>query len=159
VTWSDHTHSEYADHRHDHDIDYAPLHHRHYDLEREDDRLQALISGMGDALGELRGELQAAFDRICALEGANTRLTAALREAAGRHEDTLRAGLADEANLAIATELTETFISFSAALDGEPGPPAEEPESEPYDPGPEVDDEGGMSEYRYPWPEDYERGM
>jgi len=34
----------------------------------------------------------------------------------------------------------------------------EEPPEPVYDPGPEVDDEGGMSEYRYPWPEDYERG-
>jgi hypothetical protein len=36
---------------------------------------------------------------------------------------------------------------------------AEEPEPGPYDPGPEIDDEGGMSEYRYPMPEDYERGQ
>ncbi len=28
-----------------------------------------------------------------------------------------------------------------------------------YDPGPEADDEGGMSEYRYLLPEDYERGQ
>jgi hypothetical protein len=27
--------------------------------------------------------------------------------------------------------------------------PEEEPEPDDYDPGPEVDDEGGMSEYRY----------
>ena len=37
---------------------------------------------------------------------------------------------------------------------------ADEPEPEPYDPGPEVDDEGGMSEHRYcVMPEDYERGQ
>jgi hypothetical protein len=36
---------------------------------------------------------------------------------------------------------------------------AEEFEPEPYDPGPEIDDEGGMSEYRYVLPEDYERGQ
>lgn len=35
----------------------------------------------------------------------------------------------------------------------------EEPEPEEYDPGPECDDEGGMSEYRYILPEDYERGQ
>ncbi len=39
------------------------------------------------------------------------------------------------------------------------------PETEPdpdfgeYDPGPEADDEGGMSEYRYILPEDYQRGQ
>jgi chromosome segregation ATPase len=40
------------------------------------------------------------------------------------------------------------------------GPPDDEDEPKPaeYDPGPEIDDEGGMSEYRYLWPEDYERG-
>jgi hypothetical protein len=39
--------------------------------------------------------------------------------------------------------------------------PDEEPKPEPeeYDPGPEIDDEGGMSEYRYLLPEDYERGQ
>jgi len=31
------------------------------------------------------------------------------------------------------------------------------PEPAEYDPGPEVDDEGGMSEYRYELPEDYQR--
>ena len=36
---------------------------------------------------------------------------------------------------------------------------ADEPEPAPYDPGPEIDDEGGMSEYRYLLPEDYERGQ
>jgi hypothetical protein len=34
-----------------------------------------------------------------------------------------------------------------------------EPEPEESDPGPEVDDEGGMSEYRYTLPEDYGRGQ
>jgi len=39
-----------------------------------------------------------------------------------------------------------------AAEDGDPPEPV-------YDSGPEVDDEGGMSEYRYTLPEDYERGQ
>ncbi len=34
-----------------------------------------------------------------------------------------------------------------------------EPEPEEYDLGPEVDDEGGISEYRYILPEDYQRGQ
>jgi hypothetical protein len=37
--------------------------------------------------------------------------------------------------------------------------PDDEPEPEEHDPGPEVDDEGGMSEYRYILPEDYQRGQ
>lgn len=39
------------------------------------------------------------------------------------------------------------------------GDQAAEPEREEYDPGPEIDGEGGMSEYRYLLPEDYERGQ
>jgi hypothetical protein len=35
----------------------------------------------------------------------------------------------------------------------------DEPEPEEYDPRPEIDDEGGMSEYRYMLPEDHERGQ
>jgi hypothetical protein len=35
----------------------------------------------------------------------------------------------------------------------------DEPETDEYYPGPEVDDEGGASEYRYILPEDYERGQ
>jgi hypothetical protein len=37
--------------------------------------------------------------------------------------------------------------------------PEEETPAEPYNPGPEIDDEGGMSEYRYILPEDYQRGQ
>lgn len=37
------------------------------------------------------------------------------------------------------------------------GESGDEPEPADYDPGPEVDDEGGMSEYRYPQPGDYPR--
>ena len=79
MTWNDHTHPEYAEERHDHDLDYAAKHHRHYDLEREDERLQALIGGMGDALGELRGELQAALGRIRQLEDGRASVLAELR--------------------------------------------------------------------------------
>lgn len=47
------------------------------------------------------------------------------------------------ATLAVVLALAET-----AAAPDELGEP-DEPEPEDYDPGPEVDDEGGMSEYRY----------
>jgi hypothetical protein len=43
--------------------------------------------------------------------------------------------------------------------EGAPGEPDEEPPAAEYDPGPEIDDEGGMSEYRYMLPGDYERGQ
>ena len=41
---------------------------------------------------------------------------------------------------------------YAQGQDPDPGP-------EEYDPGPEIDDEGGMSEYRYVLSEDYERGQ
>jgi division protein CdvB (Snf7/Vps24/ESCRT-III family) len=69
MSWNDHDHrGEYADVRHDHDGDYAEKYHRHYDLEKEDERLQAALREIGVALSELRGELQAALERIRALE-------------------------------------------------------------------------------------------
>ena len=43
---------------------------------------------------------------------------------------------------------------WAFGLEAEPDPDPGE-----YDPGPEADDEGGMSEYRYILPEDYERGQ
>jgi hypothetical protein len=43
---------------------------------------------------------------------------------------------------------------WAFGFEGEPGSEPEE-----HDPGPEVDDEGGMSEYYYILPEDYERGQ
>ena len=74
---SDHHHHEYASDHHDHrgqyaedrhDGDYAALRHRHYDLEREDDRLQALLREMDGRLTELRSDLEGALGRIRELE-------------------------------------------------------------------------------------------
>ena len=47
----------------------------------------------------------------------------------------------------------------ACGLYGPQDEPEEEPPVEGYDPGPGIDDEGGMSEYRYLLPEDYERGQ
>jgi hypothetical protein len=59
---------QYAEDRHDHDSDYAALHHRHYDLEREDDRLQAALREIDTQLSDLRRELQDALRRVGELE-------------------------------------------------------------------------------------------
>ncbi len=70
MSYAGHDHrGEYADQRHDHDGDYAEKYHRHYDLEREDERLQVAIREWGAQLGELRADLTAALERIRALEG------------------------------------------------------------------------------------------
>ncbi len=82
------------------------------------------------------------------------------------------AGCAHEmAYLARAQVHATPALTAATALPGEhPGDwqreiwafgPEEEPEPDPgeYDPRPEADDEGGMSEYRYVLPEDYERGQ
>ena len=59
---------DYAASRHDHDVDYAEKHHRHYDLEREGERLKALTDLMVKDLRELREDLRKAFERIRQLE-------------------------------------------------------------------------------------------
>jgi hypothetical protein len=71
-----------------------------------------------------------------------------------RHYDleNLVDGLREDLNRAL-----ERIHELETAAGG-PGPyEPEEPEPEDYDPGPEADDEGGMSEYRYVQPEDYLR--
>jgi hypothetical protein len=133
------------DHKHNaYDVyGVAEEHHRHYDLETglerasiELDRLRARIGELEDALGEATG-------RIRELEAQ----TPQARQ------------LQLEADLA-AADLTESGYDergepFGAVRHGPgclcPYCPDEEPEPEPedYAPGPEVDDEGGMSEYRH----------
>ena len=74
MSYADHDHrGDYADQRHDHDGDYAEKHHRHYDLEREDERLQVAIREWGAQLGELSRDLEGALGRIRALEGQTPR--------------------------------------------------------------------------------------
>lgn len=206
MNWNDHNHrGEYADERHDH-YDYAERHHWHYDLENDDEKAQRRITGLQDEVDALRGRLDDALGRIAALEDTNTRLVAALREAAAGEESVCRAGVASDERLAVAEALDEAFAAFATALDeghvdedalvgdsdraNEPADIcpetsdgyhcnhwqegvsrccacgskpdedlADEDEPEEYDPGPECDDEGGMSEYRYLLPEDYERGQ
>jgi hypothetical protein len=156
MTWNDHNHrGEYAEDGHDH-YDYADRHHRHYDLENDDEKAQRRITALQDELDGLRGQLGDALGRISALENTNTLLVMALRKLAAEHESVILAGIADDCRLAIAEDLAETFTVLAETLADEPEP---EPEPEEYDPGPEVDDEGGMSEYRYILPEDYQRGQ
>ena len=151
MSWNDHDHrGQYAEDRHDHDGDYAPLHHRHYDLEREDDRLQGLLREIDGQLGQLRCDLEGALGRIRVLENTNTLLVESLRNLAAGHEEVRLAGMADDYRLAIAEDLAEAFTALAETL-AEPEPD-EEPPVDEYDPGLEVDDEGGMSEYRHAWP-------
>ena len=121
------------DHKHNaYDVyGVADEHHRHYDTE--------------SAIAGLREDLGRALERIRDLEDRQAALLRALREAAVLHEARQRAGLADEAYLPVSEELFELLTGLAAALAGED----DEPEPDEYDPGPEVDDEGGMSEYRY----------
>ncbi len=74
--WNDHDYrGEYAEERHDHDLDYAGKHHRHYDDEstarglREDlGRAEARISDLEDEAGDLRRQLEAAIAQIRVLD-------------------------------------------------------------------------------------------
>jgi hypothetical protein len=123
--------------------------HRHYDLEREDEHLKTLLSRWEADLRELRGHVDEALGRIRQLEGLRPTCVICLDAAA-----------------------TQQAASGPVCSDcaGEPPEPQTDhhpyahgqdpdPEPEEYDPGPEIDDEGGMSEYRYVMPEDYERGQ
>jgi hypothetical protein len=149
MTWNDHDHrGQYADDRHDH-YDYAERHHRHYDLENDDEKAQRRITGLQDEVDGLREQLGYTLGRVAALEGANVRLVAALRASVIDHDTVRITGMADETYLAISGELVEALETFADAIAGMFDA---EPEPEEYDPGPEVDDEGGMSEYRHAWP-------
>jgi hypothetical protein len=68
MTWNDHTHREYAEERHDHDLDYAEKHHRHYDLETDDKTAQQAITCLQDEVAGLRRQVDAALERIGDLE-------------------------------------------------------------------------------------------
>ena len=70
-----------ADERPDHDLDFAEKHHRHYDLEREDERLEALIDQWRADLRGLREDLAAALGRIRQLEQRTPEARQAEREA------------------------------------------------------------------------------
>lgn len=142
-----HDHRGYADERHDHSLDYAEKHHRHYDDESTAQGLREDLSRAEARIYDLERDLGAALSRISALENTNTVLVMALRKLAAGHEAIRLAGAADDYRLAIAEDLAEAFTVLAKTLADEP-----EPEPEEYDPGPEVDDEGGMSEYRYVWP-------
>jgi hypothetical protein len=158
MTWNDHDHrGRYADDNHDH-YDYAREHHRHYYLENDDEKASRRITALQDEVDGLRGQLAGALGRIGALENANLRLAAALRASVVEHDAVRATAMASEAHLAVSGELADAFTAFADALEGAPGDEPE-PEPEEYDPGPEADDEGGMSEYRYLLPEDYQRGL
>ena len=179
MTWNDHDHrGEYAEDRHDHDLDYAEKHHRHYDLEREDDRLQALIRGMGDTLSGLRDELQAAFGRIRELEGERLGVLAQLRvldrlrptcvicHDATADRQTLRGPACTDCVGDLPSDGPDPDRPETWAFGEAPVQPLRPDEAGGYV-CPETSDgqhcgdwhEGGMSEYRYILPEDYQRGQ
>ena len=146
---------------HDHYGEYAEERHRHYDLERDDETVQRDIRDLHEDVRDLRATLGLAEERIRNLERLRPTCTRCLD--------------------ATATQQTATGPACAECAgdppgDGQPGVgrswPSESyeawkaegsavalPEPVPYDPGPEAGDEGGMSEYRYILPEDYQRGQ
>ena len=176
MTWNDHDHrGEYADERHDHDGDYAALHHRHYDDEstvrglREDlGHAEERIRELEDAARQWR---QDAEERIRALDddlrGAlafirvldRLRPTCVICHDAAADRQTAQGPACTDCTGDLPDDGPDPDRPETWAFDEADESRAEEPEPEPYDPGPEVDDEGGVSEYRYTLPEDYERGQ
>jgi len=115
---------------HDHYGEYAEERHRHHDLERDDETAQRDIRRLQEDVRELRSQLAEALGRIRQLEGSTPEARQAQYEADVAAADLAASGYDDDG-----------------------------PDRHDYDPGPEADDEGGMSEYRYVVPEDYERGQ
>jgi hypothetical protein len=148
MTWNDHDHrGEYAADGHDH-YDYAREHHRHYDLESDDEKASRRITNLQDEVDGLRRQLDDALGRIAALEKQTPQARQLQLEADQAAADLAESGYDRHGR--------GCQCPYCATDDENQ---ADEPEPEGYDPGPEIDDVGGMSEYRYPWPEDDERGM
>jgi hypothetical protein len=138
MTWNDHDHrGEYAETGHTHNFwdlnDAAERHHRHYDLENDDEKAQRRITGLQDEINGLRRQLDDALDRIRALEADTPQARQLQLEADLAAADLAESGYDRHGR--------DCRCSYCATDD--------EPEPVEYDPGPEVDDEGGMSEYRY----------
>jgi len=129
---SDHHHyGEYAEARHDHRGEYADERHDHDVDYAEKHHRHYDLEREDERLKTLIDRCQAALRE----------LREELEEAQGRIRQ-LEAQTPEARQL----ELEADIAAADAADSG-------------YDPGPEVDDEGGMSEYRYLLPEDYERGQ
>jgi hypothetical protein len=123
--------------------------HRHYDLETDDKTAQQAITCLRAELNELREDLEEALGRIRDLERLRPTCTVCLDATATQQT------VHGPACSGCVGEPPEAEVDHHPYGQGqEPGPEPEE-----YDPGPEADDEGGMSEYRYVLPEDYERGQ
>jgi hypothetical protein len=101
-----------------------------------DTEVELMVGSIIEAAAErLRPQLDEALKRIASLEGD----TPQARQL--QYEADLAA--ADLAESGYDRHGRDCRCSYCAIDDEEP-----EPEPEEYDPGPEVDDEGGMSEYR-----------
>jgi hypothetical protein len=145
VSWNDHDHrGEYAEPGHMH-YDYADEHHRHYDLETDGKTAQQAITCLRAEIDELRRQFDEALGRIADLEKQTPQARQLQYEA-----DVAAADLAESGYDRHGRGCQCPFCYHE---------PEEEPPTAEYDPGPEVDDEGGMSEYRYLLAEDYQRGQ
>ena len=159
----------------DHDGDYAEKHHRHYDDESTARGLREDLGRAEERIRELEDGLRDALNRIHALEDrqpdyAHDGPDPDRPETWAFGEAPVQPLRPDEAGGYVCPETSDGrhcgdwHEGGKCGACGQTGPDpdedqAEGPEPEPYDPGPEIDDEGGMSEYRYPMPEDYERGQ
>ena len=142
MSWNDHDHrGQHANDRHDH-CDYAAQHHRHYDLENNDEKAQRRITGLQDEIDGLRRQLDDALERIHALESDTPQARQLQYEADLAGADLAASGYDRHGR--------DCRCSYCAV---------DEPELAEHDHGPEVDGEGSMSEYRYTLPEDHQPGQ
>jgi hypothetical protein len=156
---------------HDHYGEYAEERHRHYDLEREDETAQRDIRRLQEDVRELRAALELAAERISDLDRLRPTCTRC-HDATATQQTASGPSCAECAGDPADDDLSEPPKRHTAAGvcwcgDIHAGADTaalyddqkEEPGPDDYEMGPEVDDEGGMSEYRYVLPEDYGRGQ
>jgi hypothetical protein len=143
MSWNDHDHrGEYAEAGHTH-YDYADEHHRHYDLESAYESASRRIAGLVETL---QRQLDDALDRIAALEKQTPQARQLQLEADLAAADLAESGYRpDDYGPPVGADRHGSGCQCPYCYDE----PEEEPPAAEHDPGPEVDDEGGTSEYRH----------
>ena len=183
MTWNDHDHrGQYADDRHDHDGDYAEKHHRHYDLETDDTTAQQATTCLRVEVDELRRQLAGVIAQLRVLDRLRPSCVICCDAAADRQ--TVRGPACTDCVGDLPDDSPDPDRPETWAFGEAPVQPLRPDEAGGYvcpetsdgqhcgdwheggkcgacgQTGPDPDeDQGGMSEYRYLLPEDYERGQ
>jgi hypothetical protein len=130
---------------HDHHGEYAEPDHRHYDLERDDAHTEKAIKGLRDEIRNLSSALDRALSRIAQLEKSTPEARQAAQETDMAAADLAESG--DDRGSPIGAPWHGATCKCEYCYDE-----SNDYETPEYDPGPECDDQGGMSEYHITLP-------